>query len=165
MKSNNETAFLEILQIAQNEYDRQITREQGIENRAGIVIAITGIVAIFAFEFIKPRDLFIRIKELLDFLFWLKASAGVLSYISLALALIFSFQSITFKSEKVFKIEAITKDDIFSEKTDIVYNLIKNYQGIIKDLREQSNQRAMRLRIGMIAFIMSLAFIFIFQFI
>lgn len=142
----NNTAILEYFDIVKNEYAIEREKKQSFENRAGLLMALLGVLCIFLFEKIQLQDVFSSMTTPLTFVQFIKIFSGLSVYIFFILTLIMIIFTIIVKPHYNFDVKNIDEFKLGEPRISALSKIILLYRRIIIQHRDLNEKRAKTFR-------------------
>ena len=131
----------EFYQLVQNEYNCERDRKQSIETRSGIILTVSMAFFAFVIEKVDLKFIFAKLNEPLTGFLFIEILAGLLTYISYFLSVLFSIWSLKSKIYAFYNVSNITTATLLSPRIPTFGQIILDYVDIIKTNREVNNKK------------------------
>lgn len=152
----DQTAMCEYLELVQSEYSIERGKKDSFENRAGIIMALVGALLVFMLDKIPFNDVLTLCKKPLTFVVLLKIIFGFASYITLVVALFFSFLTIATRKQENYPVETINLSYLAESRKDAIARITLKYRDIITSHREYNEKRAHKFKLSLILSVISI---------
>lgn len=160
VSTNSIAEYLEVLKI---EYERDLTKRQSWQNRAGMILTVLSAICVFVLDKVKIEDILKFASEALSFIILIKILAGSCVYIFFLLSLFFSIKTIGVASLASYNIDSIEDYDLGRPQIAGSINIIHGYKTIIQTNREISKKTVAHLKKAYIFMVISVISIAIYM--
>ena len=137
-----DTAIIECLDVVKNEYQTERNKKQSFENRAGLVMALLGVICIILFEKIQLRDIYDLTILPLTFLNLLIIFSGTAAYFGFLFTMIELVKTISVKAQDNFEVKNIDESLLSELRISALCKIIFTYRDIILQHRALNEKRA-----------------------
>ena len=157
-KAENDNTIIQLcLEIVREEYQKECDKKASLENRAGLVMALLGVVTAYLLETVPPRDIWLLTEAFPSILINIKFFAGLIVYGADFFALFMLLQILRAKSHDNFEVSALTNEFIKESQEQGMYVIKNAYCEIIKKRRVQNNHEAQKFNQALSAFLVAMA--------
>ena len=153
----DKTAMCEYLELVQSEYSIERGKKESFENRAGIIMALIGALLVFILDKLPVNEIIKLCKDPLTFIVLIKIVIGFSAYITLIIALLFSFLTITTSKQENYPIDPISFSYLAEGRKEAIARIIINYRNIIVDHRKHNEKRAHKFMASLVLSLISIA--------
>lgn len=150
------TAITEYLEVVKSEYDIERAKKESFENRAGIVLALIGTLAIFVLEVVKLDEILSLFSTTLTFWIFLKIVSGLSVYGGFVFTVVNVFHTISTKQHPNFEVKSIDESLLQENRMNALARLILTYKNIIIEHRELNENRAKTFKKSLLGCIISI---------
>lgn len=151
-----DTAITEYLEVVKSEYDIERAKKESFENRAGIVLALIGTLAIFVLEVVKLNEILSLFSTTLTFWIFLKIVSGLSVYGGFVFTVVNVFHTISTKQHPNFEVKSIDESLLQENRMNALARLILTYKNIIIEHRELNENRAKTFKKSLLGCIISI---------
>lgn len=152
----DQTAMCEYLELVQSEYSIERGKKESFENRAGIIMALIGALLVFILDKLPVTDVIKLCKDPLTFVVLIKIILGFSAYITLIVALLFSFLTITTSKQENYPIDSINLSHLAETRRNALARITLKYKDIIVDHRKHNEKRAHKFTTSLVLSIISI---------
>lgn len=142
----DETSALDCLDVVKQEYERELSKRQSFETRAGLIITILAALCIFIFDRVNISDIIYLMTAPCSFLIFARILSGGTIYISFILSLYFVVKTV--KVKEYCNLDVLAINEYFMGKPRIqgVIELTNAYRKITTQHRSVNNINAQSLQ-------------------
>lgn len=156
------TAMREYFELVQSEYSIERGKKESFENRAGIIMALIGVLLVFILDKLPLDEVLKLCKDQLTFVLLIRIILGFSTYITLIAALFFSFLTITTSKQENYPIDSINLSYLAENRKDALARITLKYRDIILNHRKHNEKRAHKFKISLVLSIISICCFIIF---
>ena len=142
----NDNSIIEYLDVLKIEYERDLSKRQSWQSRAGIILTVLSAICVFVLDKVNFSEVIKLFSAQLTFLVLIKILSGICVYIFFILSLIFSIKTIGVTPLAVFDTETITDFDLGKVNIEGAINIVHGYKKIMKTNRVISQKTVKHLK-------------------
>lgn len=142
----DETSALDCLDVMKQEYERERSKRQSFETRAGLIITILAALCIFIFDRVNISDIIHLMTVPCSFLIFARILSGGTIYISFILSLYFVVKTVKVKEYCDLDVLAINEYFMGRPRIQGVIELTNAYRKITAQHRSVNNINAQSLQ-------------------
>ncbi len=158
----NDTAMVEYLDIVKSEYENERNKKQSFENRAGLIMALSGAICIFLFEKVQLKDVFSLMVLPLTFLDLITIISGLAVYIGFLFTMLMIIKTIIVKQHHNLEVKNINETLVVEQRIVALCKLIFTYRDIILQHRDLNEKRAKAFRNSLYGILVTLISVIIY---
>lgn len=157
------TAITEYLEVVKSEYNIERAKKESFESRAGIILTLIGVFAVFILEMVNLNEIWSLFSAALTFWILLKIVSGLSVYGGFIFTVANVFHTISTKKQANFEVKSIDESLLKEVRMTALARLIFVYRDIIIEHRKLNENRAKSFKKSLLGCIISIVALIIYS--